>query len=508
MIPHPSRSDWFIFDRDFVLSKISSNGVPGLQFQKNNKVYVHRSHLPLLDVHPKIQSVDLIINEPFHPRPYQYTGIDYIRSRTGSLLNWQQRMGKTCVLAYTWQGKGPMLVAAPLAVRPVWMDWITKTHPNVKAVFVTGREFDPIQVKGADFIFCHYDILNSWTSAGLGRLELFVCDEAHVLQNSQATRSKAALAISLVSDRAVMATATPFWSNPSGLYSLLNIMSPGAWGNYTRFTESYASGHKGEYGWVTGEVSNEKEFKLRLIEVVSRLRWEDVVNQLPQRDISLEIVDLSNKQRLELDKLRTIIEVESDGKKLAEIGIGAKLRKLVGSLKAKTAVECAERILLSDEDVVVWAWHEDTVDEIHKGLIKKGFISFASSGSSEHDDVGVAQEKWKKSGASALVLSIGVGQVGIDLSKSRHSVFCELDYTPTTMDQARMRTFSLGKPLTETFIIADHDIDRRLVATVLRKCEQGRKLGIPAAELDVDILRQAFRDEESSDLTAVLEGLK
>jgi len=105
-----------------------------------------------------------------------------------------------------------------------------------------------------------------------------------------------------------------------------------------------------------------------------------------------------------------------------------------------------------------------------------------------------------------LVLTIGVGQVGIDLSKARHAIFSEISYTPTELDQARMRTFSPDRPMTETFILCDHAVDYRLVITILRKCDQGRDLGVPAAALEVDILKEAFELEEP-DLEAVVLGL-
>lgn len=502
---HPKKPDWWIVDRESALKYIS--GVPGIQiFDKT--AWVHRTHLPLFGLRGRdligynLEDIQPFLEPISYLRDYQNKGRRRILSQKGTLLAWQMRTGKTAVAASSWLGNGRLLVVAPLAVRPVWMQWIKKCHPGAKVAYVTGKKFDPEQIQGADAIFCHYNIMGQWGSMGIGRdIELLVLDEIHLLSNFSSNRSTGCMLASTFAKRIVGTTGTPIWNKPAGFFNVLDNICPGAFGNYWKFTARYTSGQKGEFGWVTGVPSNTQELQARLTEVMSILTWRDILGQVPNIQRSVEIADLTYNQRLELDKLQLVVGPAA--RSTIEIAEMARMRKLLGDIKADAAVSLAKDFLES-ESVVIWTWHKSVADAIHSKLKNAGFSTFMATG----DDIDITPilDEWRKSPISALVITIGVGQVGIDLSKARHCIFAEIDYTPVVISQAAMRTFSPDHPCTETFILADHEVDRRLVYTILRKCREAFEMGVPAAESELDILRIAYEEDEP-DLADIVKGL-
>jgi SWI/SNF-related matrix-associated actin-dependent regulator 1 of chromatin subfamily A len=381
-------------------------------------------------------------------------------------------------------------------------------HPGIKAVYVTSRIYDKEQFKYADAIFCNYDIMGEWTSFGASqdKFELVVLDEAHLLSNTKSKRSVGCLGAAMSGERVVAATATPLWNTPDGLHNILSYLNPKGWGTWPEFTIRYCNAEPGTFGWSLGEPSNVDEFQDRLSEVMLRRTWGDILGELPKIGRSIEIVDLTRKDRLELDHhlYSLLSSVEN---KIPQVGIDAHLRDVLGCLKLKTAADTARRFLEAHEDVVIWTWHKNLANGAKERLSRQGFSAYVTTGDDSDSVQTETLDAWRRDpNPSALVLTIGVGQVGIDLSKARHCIFAELDYTPVVISQAEMRTFSKDRPMTVTYILADHELDHRLLKTILRKCKEAYELGTPTTETDLDVLRAAF-SMEKPDLKAVVDGL-
>lgn len=99
---------------------------------------------------------------------------------------------------------------------------------------------------------------------------------------------------------------------------------------------------------------------------------------------------------------------------------------------------------------------------------------------------------WRHSPRGVLVITIAVGQVGIDLSHARHAIFAEEDWTPATMAQAEMRTFSAERPMSVSYLVADHWLDRKIVRALIEKCRNAGKLGLPAADSAIHLIEEAL----------------
>jgi len=216
------KPDWFVADRGAVEPIF---GVPGIQLTSAlDHFEIHRSHLALLENDEAVRylsdraepcwSQRDAKTEPlgFKLRTTQHQAVDFIRTRRGTLLGDEQRVGKTLAAAYSHEPHlGRLVVIAPLMVREVWLGWLRRIFPGEGIGVMTGRVFDEVEA-AKPIVFGHYDILYGWQSGkAIGTL---VLDEAHCLTNRHSRRARAAVLLASCAERVIAATGTPIGTCP------------------------------------------------------------------------------------------------------------------------------------------------------------------------------------------------------------------------------------------------------------------------------------------------------
>ncbi len=395
-----------------------------------------------------------------------------------------------------------MVIVGPLAVRSVWLDWLSRRWPDKQVAVLRGKKYQPSVFEDADFIFTHYDILPSWASVGLVRqIGTLVFDEIHLLANHKSKRSQAAAIISPAAHRTIGMTGTPLWNQPAGLWSLLRSCTPGAWGTFKKYTEAYASGTPGAYGWTTGAPSRVTELRDRLQEIMLRREWRDVQAELPPMVRTIETAPITASESLQLDKIAAairdeLVQREEISANPTIVGELERQRRLLAKRKAPVAAQVAIRTLMSGEPAVVWVWHRDAADEIAVRIRKQHLDVYVITGKTPQHQRDPILDMWRSHSYAALVISMGVAPAGIDLSHSAHAIFAELDWTPATMGQAAMRTFSPARPNFETYIIGEHPIEYRLMEVLAHKVETGAIMGVAATDTVGDPMTKLFGQPE------------
>jgi SWI/SNF-related matrix-associated actin-dependent regulator 1 of chromatin subfamily A len=536
LTPHPKRRDWYAIPAAWT-PEVSP--APSVQLDGRLGPLVHRSHLPLLaKTHPEVENFLLqhgsllglesnrssdraafdATTEPngWKLRDYQHDGREFIRARRGTLLADQMRLGKTAtVVAAHDPDSGPLVVVAPLATREVWLGWFRRRWPDVRPVVLSGKRvayidpkkapkprkdrgydllngahFDPTLLQNASVVFCNYDILAGWQNFGNRRIGTLVFDEIHLLSNKKSRRSRGALFLSAQAERVVGATGTPLWNKPAGLYTTLACICPGAWGKYYDYACRYANGRMGAHGFVADGASNEDEFRARMREVMLRRTWQSVVGQMPLIDRTVEVVDITERQAFAVEKEAE--RMRDHAHKTTAVGATARFRRLLAKLKIEAATDVAKRVLDGGERVIVWTWHRDVALKIEEALNKQGYPGFVVTGNTNADKREMILQRWRAAPTTPLVITLAVGQVGIDLSAARHEVFAELDYTPSIVAQAEMRPFTPTQPIAATYVIIDHEIERNILEALQSKCDLSFRLGVPAAESAIEVIASAF----------------
>jgi len=487
--------------------------VPGLTLGTGGVVTLHQSHLPLLADHPDAPR-HLLRSTPhdwaardaatrdrgFTLRPAQHAAVDFITRRRGTLLGDDMRVGKTLSAIMSHDpATGPLLVICPAMVRSVWIGWLARVFPGVPVGIMMGRKFDATQVQ-QPLIVGHYDILPYWETARPFGTVVF--DEAHWLSNPRTRRTMAAVLVANRAHRVIAATGTPIWNMPSGLWSVLGLIAPGAWGSFHEFAQRYGNPEPTAYGTVYTGISHEQELRARLAEVMIRRRWADVQAGLPPISRNVILTAIDTKTRRQLDVAATAI---SDGKG-STIGLLARYREHTSMLKLATTVTEARTMLDRGEPVVVWTWHVALANAIAAELGDRARLLTGEVAPRTRDQL---VDAWRGDApASALVCTMAVAQVGLDFSHARLAIFAECDYTPATMAQAEMRTFSPLRAMNVTYVVADHMVDQRVVLALVKKLDATLPLSLESAAGAISVLHEALRGPvETPDMDRLLAAL-
>lgn len=497
-MPAKGARDWFVVTQDCV--KRCLLGVPGLRLAKG-QIFCHRTHLPLIDT-PEARELlrtDTLAMTGYHgftPRLWQLEGAKFIRNRRGSLLADVPRLGKTATALMAHElADGPLVVVGPLATRPVWLAWFARRFPDEPVEVIEGRSYDRDRFAGAKLVWMHYDVLDWWSFVGRQHLAKVVFDEAHVLSNYKSRRSSGANVLAAHSDTVVLATGTPLWNNASGFYALIALAIGGAFGNYKAFATRYAGAQPGARGIVETQPTNTEELRSRLGEFMLRRTWNDV-----RDDITPIVRDNRVVKLTEADSYKLDVEVQKLNERqfaLTRTFIGqlARYRRLVGMMKVDASVEAAREVLGADRKVVVWSWHRSVGQQIADRIDSPVFI--VNGGMSETVRERKLDEWRNYPGPAALVITMAVAQMGIDLSQASDAIMAELDYTPAVLSQTEMRTFDANKPMRVVYISAEHWVEQMCMRVLDSKLDRSTKMYVAAADTDL----AAFgRTQASGDL--------
>ena len=516
MITPAYKPDWFSVVRELCDPVF---GVPGIEIDRNapdKRFLLHRSHMPLIEdwrahrviepqVTPGAWEARDALTAPlgFKLKTVQHQAVDFIRGRRGTLLGDEMRVGKTLAAAYSHEPHlGKLVVVAPLMVREVWLGWLRKIWPDTEIGVMSGRTFDPGEA-GKPIVFGHYDVLYGWQSGD--RIGTLVLDEAHALTNRNSRRSRAAVLLASCAERVVAATGTPIWNLPTGLWNVLALVSQGAFGGYHDFCRRYAAPEETAYGVRYTGISNGEELSKRLTQVMIRRRWKDVQKDLPPITRNTLIVDLSMSDRRKLDLRAQSLRKSDKTNTAAEL---ARYREALSQIKLGLAVVEGESCMQQGEPTVVWVWHRDTADQLVELFTARGFESLVLSG-----DVPVKRreriiEQWRQLPNAALVVTMSVAQVGIDLSHSHRPIFAEIDWTPAMISQAEMRTYDPKRAMNVTYIVADHYADRKIAEALSRKLSASEPVDLGTGESAIGSIDRAFRPaEKEADMDRFMAAL-
>ena len=495
--------DWFAVDLEtakplFYQGLSAPVPIPGVRRLPGNdrEVVVHRTHLPLLE---SSEASKLLTNSnpgdwqlrnewckarSFELRVTQQTAIDFIAPRRGTLLGDEMRLGKTLTALMSHDfARGQLIIVAPLSTRPVWLGWIRKLWPDVEVGVLTGKKkIEPERLK-KPIVFCHYDILKHWQSTQpIGTL---VLDEAHLLVNKGTDRSKAAVLLASRAEKIIAATGTPIWGMPPDLWNVVGILQPAAWGSYWDFGMRYGDPEHTGYGVKFRGATNVAELNARLSEIKIRRLWRDVHKDLPPISRNIVVADLDTPTLRKLDILAMTLRKERSNF-AANLAI---YRSHLCKFKLPVVLREAVQRLTRNEPVVIWTWHQAFAREISEGL-GGSFLIHGDVLPSTRETI---MDQWKSSKEpKALVATMAVAQVGIDLSHSHLPIFAELDYVPAVMAQTEMRTFSPSVPMNATYAIANHWVEQRIMRSLVSKMNASDPLGFGAAIDAIDALRDAF----------------
>lgn len=497
------RADWYRWlDADLDWCR-EFNDLPGLRFDRIGGKFAvdyHISHVPCLPEQAQIEhnAVEQTRREtsvlPFENsgllRSYQQADLQFLKLHKGALIGSEMRTGKTPLACHLHNpNDGILLAVGPLSAREAWRQWIDTTigYPPCCLFGRTNVEPQP----GYSAYFCHYDVLDAHTKfLATQRIGTLVLDEMHMLQSRGTQRLTAVNVLAVRARKILGLTGTPCWNKPKSIWTLLHLLSPGAWGQEFAFRQRYCGAEMGSHGWQFDGISNADELKARLATIMVRRTWAEVAPELPETTRVIEPVELSGAAYAAVEAAAMKATLAAGDVHVT--GYLSTLRRKLAEVKIKPACEIAKRAALDGHKVVLWVWHNEIGEKLTRAL-PNDWTAFRLQSS----DSGIKREQIVDafrdcSDPAFLVASMGVGGVGLDLSCSDYTIFVELDWTPAVVQQAEMRTFHISRPHVVVYLHADDPIERKLVETLDVKNGFASALGLSENEVRKSVLEESY----------------
>lgn len=461
--------------------------------------------------------------------PFQKAGVAFMRDRKATLLADEQGLGKTievCSVVNADESIRRVLVVCPASLKLNWKREMEKWLICPMTYWVSSKVRVPIDAT-ASVVIVNYDRF-----AGRGAEEfikalsalpfdLVVLDEAHVVKNDKAQRTKALLGYydkptkrnvpGIVStiERRIFATGTPVLNKPKELFPILQALDPASYSNFMGFAKRYCAAHqeeilvKGGHGrtklvWNFDGSSHldELQERLRGSIMVRRLKM-DVLKELPAKIRQIipitpegyeDVIDAENEVWGKHEEAVTQAELDmalalAAGDQTAYLEAAARLRKAhqvafeemafvrhqVALAKIPQVIEIVENDVEASGKVIVMAHHHDVVDAIAGHF---GDAAVVVTGETPVSARQKAVDRFQTDpSCTVFVGNIRAAGVGITLTASSTVIFAELDWVPAWVTQAEDRPHRIGQDnvVVIKHVVFDGSLDSKMVETLIQK---------------------------------------
>ena len=423
-------------------------------------------------------------------RPYQKLGVDWLcflrEAGLGGVLADDMGLGKT--LQALCAVRGRTLVVAPTSVLFNWAEEIERFRPGLRASLYhgPGRALDP----SADVTLTSYAILR--LDAELlqrERWETAILDEAQTIKNPDSQVARAAHALD--AGFRVTLSGTPVENRLEELWSQLHFTNPGLLGSREDFAERTARPIE------AGDESAAARLRERIRPFVLRRLKREVAPELPPRsDVVLHAV-LSDAERALYDAVRAATREEvvarlgGGGSVIAALEALLRLRQAAchpglvpggpqaeSSAKLELLLEFLEDAVADGHKALVFSQWTSLLDRVEPVLTRAG-IPFTRLDGSTRDRGAVVERFQSESGPPVLLISLGAGGLGLNLTAADHVFILDPWWNPAVEEQAADRAHRIGqeRPVMVYRLVAKDTIEERVLAL------QQHKRGLAAAAL-------------------------
>lgn len=450
------------------------------------------------------------------PECYQIEGAAWLAARARALLADEMGLGKTAqaILAADRVEARDILVLAPAAVTTNWIREFTRWSALARpAALVRG----PAGADGEGVRVASYDrardpaTLNALRAR---RWDLLICDEADLLKSSDAARTQAVLGPMLTEDGGLIACATRAWgltgtpmpNRADDLWTLLRCFAPEALRvgdaimSRSSFVADFCAQKPVRFGrgptvWRVIGLKQDRvpELRARVSAHMLRRKMDDVLPHLPPLTEEMwpmhpgahaselaaamaaepELAALAPRLLAATLLFDDSGVADSTGQMLQTISEDSlsRLRRITGAVKARVvAAELAAELAVSNEKVVVMAWHTEVLDTLQEALAPFGAVRL--SGETPADSRQDAIDAFQNDPGTRVFLGqILAAGAGITLTAAADIVFAEMSWSPRDNAQAQRRIRRIGqeRPTRARYPLLVGTIDDAVVRTLRRK---------------------------------------
>lgn len=377
-------------------------------------------------------------------RDYQLAALEFGEGRTRIYIADEMGLGKTrTMIAWVHAHDAyPCVVVVPANARTNWeLEYKECLPDSVKVRILEGRPtegdslLDWIKTPGKRSVVASYSTLHDW----LPHLRVvpwrsLLLDEAHYIRKYSARRTRDVIELAADVPRRGFMSGTPMEKGTADFrpqFVALGVVD---------LFDGYVS--------LTGRGSDADHlaFNLRLAETIMiRRKKAQVAAQLPRKDIQWISVDVDESPMLgEYMRAESAFNewLEDHPDEGAELPMGT-LRRLLGTAKVNVVIDWMKPLWNTAAVPIIFAYHHEAMDLISKELEGAGIGVIRYHGKMTKPQKDAAVTKFQAGEGRCMVAQIGAAGVALNLTRADTVIFTELDWLPTTHDQAMDRAHRL-----------------------------------------------------------------
>jgi hypothetical protein len=422
-------------------------------------------------------------------RQYQVEGYTWLSRLSfwgvGACLADDMGLGKTMqVLAIILERapNGPSLVIAPASVCLNWFDEIHRFAPTLNVVRLEDRHREKaVQgLKPFDVLVISYGMLMHESALLSSRTwETVVLDEAQVIKNIKAKRSRAAM--SLKGKFRIITTGTPIENHLGELYTLFNFINPGLLGSPRHFFNTFAEPIEKQKNSETRDLLKKiiQPFMLRRMK-------SQVLSELPPLTEIVLNVDFypgeaafyESLRKNALKQLKSSLTGKGGDCQFRVFGEIAKLRQsCCHSRLVQPASQIPSAKLDLFEDLI-----SDLLENHHKVLVFSQFVGYLTlirelldhkriryrylDGRTAMRDRKFEIDAFQAGDGEVFLISLKAGGLGLNLTSADYVIHMDPWWNPAVEDQASDRAHRIGqeRPVTVYRLVTRNTIEEKIIA--------------------------------------------
>jgi SWI/SNF-related matrix-associated actin-dependent regulator 1 of chromatin subfamily A len=444
-----------IYIEKLLVEKEKSYHVWGKFFEKDilSEFWVPKS--ALIKSH-NVQEVKVDYSKYSHrpPLEHQKIAIEKLAGSKRFILADDMGLGKTTatIIAALETGAKKILIICPASLKINWQREIA--NYTDRSVFISeGKKFS----LDHDFVIVNYDILKNFHDTkekdksllNQGNFDLVILDEAHMVSNAQAQRTKIINHFVKNINRVWLLTGTPMTSRPMNYYNLLYLIESPVAQNWMAYAIRYCQGYQFTAGkrkvWNVTGASNLEELRDRTSKQILRRLKEDVLD-LPDKIITPVYLRLQSKEYEGLmGEYYDWYDKNPDESTSLTVQFSKlmKVRKVIANEKVKQTIEFAENILEQGKKVIIFTNFTDTLQSIYQHFGKKAvYLDGSCSNSQRQQAVDLFQNDEK---VQVFVGNLKAAGVGLTLTAAEVVIMNDLSFVPAEHAQAEDRAYRYGQ---------------------------------------------------------------
>ena len=446
-----------IYIEKLLVEKEKSYHIWGKFFDKDplTEFWVPKSSL--IKTH-NVEKVEVDYSKYDHrpPLEHQKEAVEKLAGSRRFILADDMGLGKTTatIIAALETGSKKILIICPASLKINWQREI-ENYSDRPIYIAEGKKFST----ESDFVIVNYDILKNFHDTdpkkkngsilNQSNFDLVILDEAHMISNPQAQRTK--IINHFVKDikRVWLLTGTPMTSRPMNYYNLLNIIESPVAQNWMAYAIRYCQGYQFMAGrrkvWNVTGASNLEELRDRTSKQILRRLKEDVLD-LPDKIISPVYLRLKSKEYEELmGEYYDWFDNKKDESSSLTVQFSKlmKVRKVIANEKTKQTIEFAENIIEQGKKVIIFTNFTDTLQTIYQHFGKQAvYLDGSCSKPHRQNAVDEFQENDK---IKVFVGNLKAAGVGLTLTAAEVVIMNDLSFVPAEHAQAEDRAYRYGQ---------------------------------------------------------------